>query len=291
VAKAEWASSGLAITVATAKGKPIQESTMTTQFPLTRRTFARNLLISPALAGAAGLAGPLCSIARAQNTLIQINVTSQSPNPQNFFFFQQPATYTGGAKVFSNSLFTGSLPPFNPNASSQITFLNNLQFFAGVQTSNTAAPPEGSVSGYNTAWTRIGLQSPNQSNACLTNFTQMNGTQLALSPPVPNPVVQPGAFRIAVPAFNPNQFSFNAGSATQNPSTQSVVLSNFVLANPSQNLDCQPVLKYYVQTGTYTPGTVMNFTASSATAAACDATFGKYLFNVTYNSDGTWTTL
>jgi hypothetical protein len=36
VARAEQASCGLAITVATAEGNPMQEGTMTMQFPLTR---------------------------------------------------------------------------------------------------------------------------------------------------------------------------------------------------------------------------------------------------------------
>jgi hypothetical protein len=291
VAVTEEASCGLAITVAAAKDKPIQESTMTMQFPLTRRTFTRQLLVSPALAGAPGLAGPLCSIARAQSTLISINVTSKSPQPQNFFFFQQPAIYTGGLTVYSNSLFNGSLPPFNPNTGSQISFLNTLQYYAGVQNSNTSAPPVGQTSGYNTAWAAIALQSnpPSGTNACSANFTQMNGTQLALSAPVANPAVQPGAFRIVMPTWTPGQYSFNAGSATQNMTTGNVVLSNFVLANPTTNLDCQPVLKYYVQTGTFTPGTVMSFTASSIGAGLCDATNGKYNFNVVYGADGQFT--
>jgi hypothetical protein len=117
----------------------------------------------------------------------------------------------------------------------------------------------------------------------------MNGTQLALSVPVANPGVQPGAFRISTQIYNPNQFNFNAGAAVFNEATGSVVLSNFVLANPNTNIDCQPILKYYVKTGGYTPGVVMNFTESSIGAALCDSTNGKPTFNVVYNSNGTWT--
>jgi hypothetical protein len=261
---------------------------MTMQFPLTRRSFTRQLLVSPALAGAAGLAGPLCSIARAQTTRIQINVTSRSPQPQNFFFFQQPANYIGGARVYSNSLFNATLPPYNPGSGAQITFKASLQFFAGVQNSNTADPPVGQLSGYNTAWVAIALQEPPPDQSpCSTNFTHANGTQLALSVPVPNPAVRPGFFRISSPIFNPVQFSFNAGSATLNESTGTIVLSNFVLVT-SPNIDCQPILKYYVHTGAYTPGTVMNFIQSSRGAAVCDATNGKINFNVVYKADGTW---
>jgi hypothetical protein len=270
-------------------GRPIQERTVTIQLPLTRRNFTRHLLISPALVGAAGLTGPLFSIARAQTlTLIQINVTSRSPLEQNFFFFEQPAIYTGGFRVYSNSLFSGSLPPYNPNAQSQLTFLNSLQYYAGVQNTNTAAPPVGRSSGYNSASVATALQSPSAALNVSTNFSQMDGTELALSDPVPNAEVQGGNFRIVIPPFNPSKHLFNVGSATLNNSTGTIVLSNFVLANPNSNLDCQPVLKYYVQTGAYTPGTVMNYSESSQTAALCDATSGKYNFNVVYNANGTW---
>ncbi|MBA9036441.1 hypothetical protein HNR29_007027 [Rhizobium leguminosarum] len=68
------------------------------------------------------------------------------------------------------------------------------------------------------------------------------------------------------------------------------MLSNFVQANPASNTDCQPILKYYVQTGAYTPGVVMNFTQSSVNAALSDFTGGYSVCNVSLKSDGTWTT-
>jgi hypothetical protein len=148
---------------------------MTLHYPMSRRNFTRQLVLSPALAGAAGLIGPLSTTARAQTgTLVTINVTSQSPSPKTFFFFQQPAIYTGGATVYSNSLFNGTLPPYNPSAPAQLTFLNSLQYYAGVQTSNTAAPPVGQTSGYNSSWAAIGLQATSATNPCSTNFTQTN---------------------------------------------------------------------------------------------------------------------
>jgi hypothetical protein len=260
---------------------------MTLHDPMSRRIFTRQLILSPALAGAAGLIGPLSTPARAQTGTITIRVTNRSPSPKSFFFFQQPASYAGGATVYSNSLFNGTLPASNPAASAQLTYLTSLQSYAGVQMSNTAAPPVGQISGYNSTWMAIGLQAKGASNACSTRF-QMAGSQLSLTPPVADPAVQPGAFRIASPTFNVNTYNFNAGSATLNPSTSSVVLSNFVLAIPATILDCQPVLVYFVGTGAYTPGTVINFAQSSQSAALCDASNGKYTFNVVYNSDGSW---
>ena len=47
------------------------------------------------------------------STMITINVTNNSRGVQNFFFFQQPAQYSGGAQVYSNSLYTAPLLPYD----------------------------------------------------------------------------------------------------------------------------------------------------------------------------------
>ena len=51
-----------------------------------------------------------------------------------------------------------------------------------------------------------------------------------------------------------------------------------------------PILKFFVQTGSYQTGTVINFTQASVNAAVCDFTGGHTAINVTLNPDGTWTT-
>jgi hypothetical protein len=102
--------------------------------------------------------------------------------------------------------------------------------------------------------------------------------------------VQPGAFRIVVPTYDPALQTYNGGSAVK-LANGNVVLSNFVTLGPTTNLDCQPILKFYVQTGTYTSGTVMNFSSGSIGAALCDATSGFTTFNVSYNADGTWSVI
>lgn len=218
-------------------------------------------------------------------TLIQINVKNDSPALQNFFFFQQPSMYVGGAEVYSNSLLSTPILP-SSQGGSVYTFLLNLQYYAGVQQQVT--PPQvGQPSGYSSAIRPIGL-TPAAGGAATNNCSNMIvSPALGLSPPTQAQGVQPGAFRIVSPTYNPLLEQYNGGSAVQ-LINGTVVLSNFVTVNPSSNLDCQPVLKFYVQTGQYTSGTVMNFTTSSINAALCDATTGFTTFNVTYNPDGTW---
>ena len=219
-------------------------------------------------------------------TTITINVRNNSSLLQNFFFFQQPAVYVGGQEVYTNSLYAQPVLPY-ASSGAVLTFSVVLQYYAGVQ--QQVAPPQvGQPSGQLAASQPIGL-TPATGGAPTNNTTAMTVTpSLGLSIPVSTTGPQAGSFRIVSPVYNPVLAAYNAGSAV-NTLTGGIILSNFVTAQPNSNIDCQPIIKFYVQTGTYTAGTVMNFTSSSVTAAVCDATPGYSSFNVLYNADGTWT--
>jgi hypothetical protein len=219
-------------------------------------------------------------------TPITINVRNESPTTQNFFFFQQPAVYTGGQLVYTNSLYTQTLLPY-ASSGAILSFSVILQFYAGVQ-QQVSPPVVGQPSGQLAASQPIGL-TPAQGGAPTNNTTTMTvSPSLGLSVPVSTTGPQTGSFRIITPVFNPELYNYNAGSAVQTL-TGGITLSNFVTALPNTNLDCQPIIIFYVQTGTYTAGTVMNFTSSSVTAAVCNATPGYSTFDVRYKPDGTWT--
>ncbi|KIO48458.1 hypothetical protein [Nitrosospira sp. NpAV] len=219
------------------------------------------------------------------STLFTINIQNNSSSFQNFYVFQQPAIYVGGQQVYSNSLWSQGVLPSSTGGSSA-TFLMLQQFYAGVQQQITP-PAVGGVSGYSSAIQAIGL-TPAAGGSPTNNTTSMIiSPALGLTPPVNTTGPQAGSYRIITPTFNPTVTPYNAGAASQSPSGI-VTLSNFVVAQPNQNIDCQPVLQFYVQTGTYTPGTVINFSTSSVNAALCNATTGFVTFNVSYNVDGTW---
>ncbi|TIX90138.1 hypothetical protein [Rhizobium sp. P44RR-XXIV] len=213
--------------------------------------------------------------------LLTINVKNNQPQTQSFYFFQQPAIYAGGRQVYSNSLFSMALGSYSQTGAI-LTFQANLQYYAAIQQANT--PPQvGQQSGFASASRAIDLAGSGSPN----DWTTATVSPLGLSAPVNGPGVQPGAFRITTPSFNPWDL-YNVGSALA--VNGGIVLSNFVQANPMYNIDCQPILKYFVQTGSYTPGTVMNFTQSSVNAALADFTSGHTTCNVTLNVDGTWST-
>ncbi|EAV40327.1 hypothetical protein SIAM614_03573 [Stappia aggregata IAM 12614] len=216
------------------------------------------------------------------STLLTINVKNLENATQGFYFFQQPAIYTGGGQVYSNSLYSQSLGNY-AQTGSILTFQVNMQYYAGIQEAHST-PKVGQSSGFSSASRAIDLA---PASGTANDWVTASVSPLGLSQPTSGTGVQPGAFRITTPTYSPPAI-YNVGSAVE--VNGGITLSNFVVANPNNNTDCQPILKYYVQTGDYTPGTVMNFTASSVDAAVCDFTGGHSIIDVTLNADGTWNT-
>jgi hypothetical protein len=220
---------------------------------------------------------------QAMSTLLTINVRNFAPQAQSFYFFQEPAKYTGAGQVYSNSLYHAYLGSYN-DTGAILTFRVNLQFYAGIQQTNQM-PAVGQSSGYLSASRPIELTKA--SGAPTNNSTMASVNPVGLAPATYTQAVQNGAFRITTPVYDLGN-SYNVGSAVEVQG--GIVLSNFVLANPNSNTDCQPILKFYVQTGQYTPGTVMNFTQSSVSAAVCDFTEGAAFINADLQSNGVWQT-
>lgn len=217
------------------------------------------------------------------STLIKVIVINETNNDENFYFFQEPAIYQGGKKTYVNAIENKLLRP-NKISGSSHEFMVNLQYYAGVQ--EQVEPPEvGKSCGQCGAIQKIELTPTDDSK--VKNTTQVMFDGLGLSVPEYTAGVQKGAFRIHSPTFNENTDKYNAGAAIQRKNG-SVVLSSFVELKPSSNLDCQPVLKFYVATGAYKAGEVMNFTSSSDSYAVCDATDGYNTFTVRRDSNGNW---
>ncbi len=218
---------------------------------------------------------------------LTINVRNHSLQAQNMFFFQEPAIYTGGPEVYTNSLYMKTLLPYETSGA-VLTFSLMVQYYAGVAEQKDA-PQVGKPWGRLAASQAIGLTPAPGGQETNNTTTMIIDPSLGLTKPVATTGPQAGSFRIVVPTYDPVLSKYDAGSAVQ-LIDGGLSLANFVTAQPTTNLDCQPVLVFYVQIGTYTAGTVMNFTQSSQGAAICDFTPGYATYSVDYNADGTWTT-
>ncbi|MFC4160688.1 hypothetical protein [Chitinimonas lacunae] len=213
-----------------------------------------------------------------------IQVRNLSPNKQEFFFFQKPAQYLGGGPIYSNSIYQEKLRPNKEGAT--LIFEFEQQFYAGVEQRSQAVIKPGQASGHTIAVQPIDLTLA--SGDPTNNATNMLLPDLGLSVPQYSDVVEPGSFRVTTAAFDSTVSYYNVGLAVQHPKTRASVLSSFTDAGPSLNIDCQPIMVFYVQTGSHEPGQVINYTKASVNAAVCDATKGVTFFNVDYLSDGTW---
>ena len=216
-------------------------------------------------------------------TTITINITNNSPVPQDFFIFQGPAQYAGGAQVYSNSLFTSPLLPY-ASSGAVLSFAMTLHNYAGVQ-QQVSPPVIGQPSGQLSASQAIDLTG---GAPTANTTTMMVSPSLGLSVPVFAGGPPPGSFRIVTPVYNSQRDAYNVGSAVDTLQG-GVVLSSFVTAQPNTNLDVAPAMQFYLQRGSYSAGTVMNFIQYSIGAAVCDPTMGFTTFNVSYDADGTWT--
>lgn len=216
--------------------------------------------------------------------LLTINVKNLEAQTQNFYFFQELATYPGGGQAYSNCLLSQPLGNYDATGAT-LTFQVNLQYYAGFQQANTP-PVIGSPSGYATAGRAIDLAEPGGSGSP-NDWTTATISPLGLSTPINSSDVEPGAFRISTPSFTTPPY-YNAGLMVE--VNGGLVLSNFVQADPLSNTDCQPIQKYYVQTGSYTEGTVIDFAQSAVNAALADFSGGYTSCMVTLNADGTWST-
>ena len=219
-------------------------------------------------------------------TTYTITVQNKSPNPQGLYFFQKPAIYTGGAEVFSNAIGFENIPGYKGGVIAQVKFILMEQYYAGAQT-QTAPPQVGVAQTSAIAAAEIDITKASGSSDNMTKMS-IDNNMLALTPASYDAGGQKGAFRIVTPIFDPNLKKYNVGLAAVMGNGQ-VVLSNFITAPPNSNVDAQPIVTFYVNTGNYTPGTVINFTSSSVDAAKCDATTGHTDFLVTYEANGTWT--
>lgn len=225
------------------------------------------------------------SYALASRTSYRVIVTNYAHFDINVFLFQEPAVYKGRPEVFSNSLGTVHLKAKTSARTDQASFTLEEQYRAGVQ--KQVKPPEvGVVQTSKVSSVGINLNTVSQQYPDQTVMGIDEGRRPYLENPTYSSCVQRGAFRIQTPIFQSGEGPYNVGMASVVEGY--FVMSNYITAKPNSNIDVRPLMKFYVSTGAYTLGTVMDFTTSSKDSALCDATTGQVTFNVAFNSDGTW---
>jgi hypothetical protein len=221
-------------------------------------------------------------------TWISINVRNLASTSKSFFCFQRPSIYTGtglSGDVYAICLYGRELPASGTPGVWACSI--SSQIYAGTQMQNPSPPEPAQPSGAPPVTQAIELTppagGPPTSNATTLSLTP----SLALSVPTSTSGPPVGAFRIVTQNFTPFINNYNIGLALE--TGVGMLMSNFAKAQPSSVLDCQPSPIFYVQTGSYFPGTVIDLYPPPTNVAVCDATSGSTSFKVTYNEDGSWT--
>ncbi len=219
------------------------------------------------------------------STEIKIVVTNKSSKQKEIFFFQQPAKYNGEEGVYSNSILSTPLPPFSESGSKYEFGVREIYYAGVVEVKGEIIP--GKPYGFMTARQLVDLAPAAGAGEIKPNCVNVKINPLGIEAAKIDPTVAAGAFRICSPVFDPERKRYLAGAAIEK-SDESIVLSSFVEMESNTRLDCQPVIKFYVATGAYQAGTIMNFISSSRSAAECDATEGRTKFHVSLEPDNTW---
>lgn len=224
------------------------------------------------------------------STSYQIIVENESPQEETFYFFTEPAVYNvkAGTNIYTNSVGCGTLRGTSASSAlerDQLVFMLEQQFYAGAQ--RQLEPPEvGSAQVGQLSQVEIDITSPEgKPNNC--THLEFSETILHLNDSVYEPGIKEGAFRIITPEYESKLLACNIGLSSKNGDGK-ILLTSFIVGGPQQDIDVQPKVKFYVQTGNVEVGTIIDFHEKSSRAAVCDASKGILKFYVTYMSNGNW---
>ncbi|KAK0706154.1 hypothetical protein B0T26DRAFT_837077, partial [Lasiosphaeria miniovina] len=189
------------------------------------------------------------------STTYNISVINTSGKTQSYLLFAVvPKVSSVTGSVFTNVFMTAPPIVSKPNRSSSTTFTITREFFAicGTSIRSLAAGVQVGTSDYESA-----VLGTNQIPGTTFSFTTVDGAHFIL--PSPAKTAPNGAYTIATDSSfripNPNNTFVGLGGMS---TAGSVVPMATFLASPSDTYNIFPVVKYYIATGSYSPGEIIN---------------------------------
>ncbi|KFZ13843.1 hypothetical protein V502_06413 [Pseudogymnoascus sp. VKM F-4520 (FW-2644)] len=200
-----------------------------------------------------------------------IQVYNDSGIPQNYLLFQSAPQLSGDATVFTNVYQQSQQIPSGDG--SNVTFNMTNQYYAVIGTAPT--PIDKGVKVNTSSYIPVQLSSASQGGTKAVMTTSGGGTGCSfddsaqtLESDIEN------TFEIETDdSFGyPSPGNIFLGMGAQSPSGVVPVAS--VSAAPNQKYYFNPVARWYIGTGTYTPGTVVNIT-DIGNIQECDFTYSQ----------------
>lgn len=226
----------------------------------------------------------------------QILVRNMSANAQYFFVFQKQAAFATAPTSAIGSSSLGCQQVGNYSATgAQISFRLDAQIYAGAISTMAPLPPSQFIALIAVTPSRAAVSSSSASQPVTIagsqpmNFTTMSINPLGLSAASANTNVKEGTFGVAVPSYTPLSPPELYCGVAVTTADGSVVLSSYVAPAPSQTLSCAPQPIYYVKLGYQPTGSLITYDTSNS--AECNFSTGATSITVTYNSDGTFSTV
>ncbi|CAG9938560.1 unnamed protein product [Clonostachys rosea f. rosea IK726] len=212
-----------------------------------------------------------------------VNVLNKSEETQNYLFFnQKPDESSSVGKIYTNVWIRS---PGVPSPRGKAEFDVKVANFAICGT--TPEPVDYGVVVSTSDYAAVELTTRNKPGTSPLMDIVDDGPQFVEPYGTTN---KDNSFGIQTNPFNPDQYkTVYCGYGKYNDKNQVVPVAVW-RAKPFQKYDLTPVIKYYVSTGNYKPGTTVDITTLGAVSEIdfTKAKPGQVIATVTHNSDGTY---
>ncbi|GIK03443.1 hypothetical protein Aspvir_007513 [Aspergillus viridinutans] len=190
-----------------------------------------------------------------------IQVYNNSDAQQNYLLFQTVPVVSGSSNVFAN-VYQASGPIQSGNYS-QVTFQMTDEFFAVYGTSPTPLGDKVRVttgSAESVPLSSGEVPPLNAGTTCVMTTTESEYPTWATVSQTQK--TEPNAYCISCDgSFNyPTQTNIFIGMGARDPESKDIIPVTTVPASPNTDFYFQPIVKYYIGTGNFEAGTVVNIT-------------------------------
>ncbi|GIJ82153.1 hypothetical protein Asppvi_000657 [Aspergillus pseudoviridinutans] len=190
-----------------------------------------------------------------------IQVYNNSDEPQNYLLFQTVPVLSGSAEVFANVYQSSGVIESGPY--SQVTFQMTNEYYAVYGTNPTPLGDKVRVTTGSAAPVTLSSgQTPPETPGTQCVMSTTSGKYPNWASVTPTQQQEPNAFGIYCDGTfeYPTETNIFIGMGAPDPVSQDIIPVTTVPASPNTYFYFQPIVKYYIGTGEYEAGTVVNIT-------------------------------
>jgi len=211
-----------------------------------------------------------------------VRVLNKSSETQNYLLFNDPPTRGDLGTPYSN-VWERSPGVFSPNGTAKFQFSTDVYAVCGSTVSKQALGVKMQID--TSDFARVTLTEPKKDGVNVNMDVQSGG--VGFKPP-PGTVTEAGSYGIKTASFDLNRYTYfwcGMGKLDSDGNVQPCVTWQ---AKPTKSYVVTPILKFWVSTGTYTPGMVVDQTMFGEIADIDFTGRSENIATITHNSNGTY---